>query len=1098
MHSEDVDRHDIIYNTIENDKTSTPPANAKNEHKYGLPRQTRYHGDDSMAGEQGDSSGSSPSTTGKREKWKRFTNLSVLRRSLGRDSESPPPRDHAGQRVTDGSHDAKASHELFELQSASANERLSQPQTFHPFAVNQSGTKRESQDVRDGPQDTNLALRENQLLPSNVANSSASYNSSTTGSQRSTIDPTQLIQMALSLNEGRRRANSEFFPSIGPRIERRVFSGPSSNDSTAVNNLRSSRSTKKRETMFEQSTHAVGDLDRRDNSDKYEISDATWKRTARAKAYFEAAHQYRRLLDCQHKIYQKRLSTNGEGGSEYNSLQFLHRVKSPYKDKTDTMSQLTDNIADIKDYTDAVEEAISSSDAYALPNPNSFDLFKDPVQQLPRSDTSKSLHTSTFDSVWSIHPLTLIEDLVKILSVNTVDSDVTGNPANNETKLGKSVTMLTDEKTDTEFSDTQTSSSVHKRRPERHLRRLLPVHTTESDGRKRLIFHRHRSRSRSTSSSRSSMDEIDIFGESKDGINMPLLVKQMENKLKRFKESSSDFNELNSLRDSRLIRNDTQSLRSQDLSANGASLSGRAKSTGGSVDLSQTRIKQNNDNNKQYDKSAIPPPDELPPQDNIIPEKEDSKMDLLYDKLQSSKLIQTFRSDRKRDSIDSDRSFTTIDRWSTKDPDGTFAISTNLDQDVEKPSRTQTAVSKLRNSRVVYLIKTTAGYTDDEQEKSAKPRTASGDSNEQNRLDGDENQSTNNNNKQVGSASLLPAFQFPQKSIPTSTYSQKLKSMDKIETSPSRRKTDLLRLPGSRRLQSLSVTNSTINGQLEDSRFKTLMSPIRRLRSATNPAPSSNLFINPVKQDNITLMNLDGTRPMEFRVDQKDSTRPAGLRTRQWSIVDGFEHLRSKPLPFVCKITASDINRVKTLLNCTAIKAAELARLQQSLVTSSTCTILSQCPLPKPDSIPTRKRYQVSTELYSNLLTSLLSSCRADLSRYTSTTIPFLREKLVSTRTLTAQTLPTKVQSSSDECDALIGEMTSAQTLMVKSVHDGLDRIIRARTRKRRLLRGLGFAALEWCVLGVMWLVWFVVVLTRIFWAAIKGLGKGMGWLFWV
>ena len=57
---------------------------------------------------------------------------------------------------------------------------------------------------------------------------------------------------------------------------------------------------------------------------------------------------------------------------------------------------------------------------------------------------------------------------------------------------------------------------------------------------------------------------------------------------------------------------------------------------------------------------------------------------------------------------------------------------------------------------------------------------------------------------------------------------------------------------------------------------------------------------------------------------------------------------------------------------------------------------------------------------------------------------------------------------------------------------------IRRRKRRFRWLRRGGWVLVEWLLVGVMWYVWFMVVLTRVVMGVGKGVVGSLRWLFWL
>ncbi|KAF1990201.1 hypothetical protein K402DRAFT_401071 [Aulographum hederae CBS 113979] len=65
--------------------------------------------------------------------------------------------------------------------------------------------------------------------------------------------------------------------------------------------------------------------------------------------------------------------------------------------------------------------------------------------------------------------------------------------------------------------------------------------------------------------------------------------------------------------------------------------------------------------------------------------------------------------------------------------------------------------------------------------------------------------------------------------------------------------------------------------------------------------------------------------------------------------------------------------------------------------------------------------------------------------------------------------------------DAVLQDVTTRYTLEISQLGNTIEGLIRARRRRGRWLRRTGFLLLEWTLLGVMWWVWLVVMITRQF-----------------
>ncbi|QSZ30860.1 hypothetical protein DSL72_000418 [Monilinia vaccinii-corymbosi] len=89
-------------------------------------------------------------------------------------------------------------------------------------------------------------------------------------------------------------------------------------------------------------------------------------------------------------------------------------------------------------------------------------------------------------------------------------------------------------------------------------------------------------------------------------------------------------------------------------------------------------------------------------------------------------------------------------------------------------------------------------------------------------------------------------------------------------------------------------------------------------------------------------------------------------------------------------------------------------------------------------------------------------------------------------------------RKAADDADEVSKDLVTSQILEVNKLTATMDKMIRRRRRRLRWVRRGGWVMVEWALVGVMWYVWFMVVLCRV----VMGIGRGaMGavkWLFWL
>ncbi len=89
-------------------------------------------------------------------------------------------------------------------------------------------------------------------------------------------------------------------------------------------------------------------------------------------------------------------------------------------------------------------------------------------------------------------------------------------------------------------------------------------------------------------------------------------------------------------------------------------------------------------------------------------------------------------------------------------------------------------------------------------------------------------------------------------------------------------------------------------------------------------------------------------------------------------------------------------------------------------------------------------------------------------------------------------------RQTSDDADEVSKDLVTGQTLKVKAVSDKIAKMLRRRRRRFRWLRRGGWVMVEWVLVGIMWYVWFMVMIIRVVLALGRGVVGSLRWLFWL
>ena len=222
--------------------------------------------------------------------------------------------------------------------------------------------------------------------------------------------------------------------------------------------------------------------------------------------------------------------------------------------------------------------------------------------------------------------------------------------------------------------------------------------------------------------------------------------------------------------------------------------------------------------------------------------------------------------------------------------------------------------------------------------------------------------------------------------------------------------------------------------------------------------------------------------------------RPDLEGKRHWSISDrGVSAVRGT-------VNKRDIARVRALLLSSGVKANEIARRAEE-VPEKPAPFLQEVERMFKGPLPQVSRSQepllAARILISNIETHT-QKLRDDADYFAHTAIEELHDQIKAIDEHVTYKLTPLVRSSADDADEFSAELTTTHTLAIKQLNDSIDIILRRRRRRLRNVRRIGWAMVEWTLLGIMWLVWLVVVIIQLIRGTVRGLIKGLRWLFWL
>ena len=235
------------------------------------------------------------------------------------------------------------------------------------------------------------------------------------------------------------------------------------------------------------------------------------------------------------------------------------------------------------------------------------------------------------------------------------------------------------------------------------------------------------------------------------------------------------------------------------------------------------------------------------------------------------------------------------------------------------------------------------------------------------------------------------------------------------------------------------------------------------------------------------LASLDG-RPHHSRERLGSEGKP------RWSISDcGVSAIHGT-------VTPRDIARVRALLLSSGVKASEIVRRfnetpKEPSKLSYKLETVSNIQLPR---IPRSQEPIFATRLLTRTIDSNNLQHREAADQFSHKTIDSFHETLKSLEVRISKDLTPLVRAAADDADALSTELSSSYLLNVKRLNDNIDHILRRKRRRFRWIRNGGYLLLEWVLLGVMWGVWFVVVIVRLVLGVVGGFWRFGRWLVWL
>jgi hypothetical protein len=349
----------------------------------------------------------------------------------------------------------------------------------------------------------------------------------------------------------------------------------------------------------------------------------------------------------------------------------------------------------------------------------------------------------------------------------------------------------------------------------------------------------------------------------------------------------------------------------------------------------------------------------------------------------------------------------------------------------------------------------------------------------------------------------LPIFTSPfeRRGRPSRTKSDEIASVaDSVaerQRAREQRRNYLLEPPPRIDVQNASPTSSPDTGPSNRFNRDDSVSDIESRRgSFSNGVQSADARLNailglPGKRRNA--LPVTGLSALEPSLD----THPSLEGNRTWSISDREISTHRGPM------TKREIARVRALFLSSGIKAAEISRRAaepKDLRTDNDSSYQDVAELAKEKIVlvPKSQEHRLAARILSDDIQLSAQMWHSSADTFCNSTVSSLVEQISTLQSRLVANLTPMARDAADEADEVGRDLVTSQTLKVKRVTDKMDKMIRKRRRRFRWLRRGGWVLVEWLLVGVMWYVWFMVVLTRVVMGVGKGIVGSLRWLFWL
>ncbi|QDS68676.1 hypothetical protein FKW77_002192 [Venturia effusa] len=232
-----------------------------------------------------------------------------------------------------------------------------------------------------------------------------------------------------------------------------------------------------------------------------------------------------------------------------------------------------------------------------------------------------------------------------------------------------------------------------------------------------------------------------------------------------------------------------------------------------------------------------------------------------------------------------------------------------------------------------------------------------------------------------------------------------------------------------------------------------------------------------------------------------DGSRHSLFDRRHWSIGDQPRSSSPYPPPTISKasISKSDIARVQIGYISACIKAAEIHRRAYQIRNPPPkfLRLAAESSNASLRPVPRKEEHVLAARLLTTCLENESVAFHQDMERFRLTTVETLNKDLIEMKDVVESCIE-RARDEADEAMRFGAEITGSRTIEIRRVVDALEKLARARRRRLRWLRRVGFGLVEWGVVLVMWWIWLLVTVWKASWGTVRGIGRAVRWVFWL